>query len=478
VLSSCVATARSVPTTCRHQTRRHSNTCHRLPSSFFGNPPAVPTTVSAELIQVRARGFIDPHASRAFTFKRFVEDLGLNINVVNRRSTGPIHELQTRSGGWHTVSRDDHRLQLRGVGEIPLVVNFARAGQPARWATVYFLVVEDGPLPRGSTIDFVLHYPLASAFKDWIRDASHCDIVTQASQQSALAMPRFVVPRAAPSEPASPASGTTERYHPVGRTLNLTRSAALFLLAAARMAGECDSADFLLRDRQIEWRVCSLNRSRDEDSWKTAFSTHFGQIEWRVYPEELVPSPEVKNLPEPVATQSSATQTSEVCGTFDSADFFSHNRSRDRNSCMSAPGEDSGSTFFTWGALRFKTGFTTHRLCVSYPEDRIAIITRLHYSVHSGHYGPVATAARVQAGYYWPEMWWQIRAYVYSCRTCQLRRAVLRVPLGPGGRRESAYYQKALRLRFGERQTVRDGQICSSVPSLHCFCKGMAHDGV
>ena len=322
-----------------------------VPDSFFRNPPAAPPTVSAELIQVRARGFIDPHASRAYISKRFAEDLGLNIGAANRRITGPIHELQTRSGGWHTVSRSDHRLQLSGVGEIPLVVNFARAGQPARWATVHFMVVEDGPLPRGSSTEFVLHWPFANAFKDWIRDASHCDIVTQASQQSALALPRFVVPRAAPSEPASPASGSTERYHPIVRSLTPTEST---------------------------------------------------------------------DLPEPAATQTNAPQDSKMYSAFDCAGFFSQNRLGDRDSCMSALGECPGDGFFARGALHFKTGFAADRLCVSCPEARVAIVTRLHHSEHSGHYGPVATAARVQAGYYWPQMWSEIRAFVYSCVACQL----------------------------------------------------------
>ena len=35
------------------------------------------------------------------------------------------------------------------------------------------------------------------------------------------------------------------------------------------------------------------NRLRDEDSWMTAFSTCFGQFEWRACPEGLASSPAV-----------------------------------------------------------------------------------------------------------------------------------------------------------------------------------------
>ena len=308
-----------------------------VPSLFFGDPPTVPPTVSTTLTGVRARGFIDMQASRAFISKRFAESLGLNVGGANRRITGPTHELQTRPGGWHTISGRDRRIQFGGIGEVPLVVNFAREGQPARWATVYFMLVEDGPMPRGSSIDFVLHYPFAYAFEEWIRDASHCDVVTHAFQQSTQSLPRFVIPRIAPSEPPSPASGYTEQYRPSVRSL-----------APAR---------------------CS-------------------------------------DLTGPAATQVLAGQ------------------GRPNNG------------FFARVALLFKSGFAADRLCVSCPEARIEIITRLHNSAFSGHYGPVETAARVQAGYYWHNMWTDIKVFVHSCVTCQLNRAVVFAPWGPGGKGE------------------------------------------
>ena len=126
---------------------------------------------------------------------------------MDRHSAGPIQELHTRPGGWHQVSGREHRTQFGGIGEVPLVVNFAREGQPPRYATIFFMLFEDDPLPRCSSTDFVLHSPFAAAFQIWLRDASHSDVALRSFQQSSQSLPRFVLPRVLPAESSSPLPG-------------------------------------------------------------------------------------------------------------------------------------------------------------------------------------------------------------------------------------------------------------------------------
>ena len=53
-------------------------------------------------------------------------------------------------------------------------------------------------------------------------------------------------------------------------------------LGGSKLYSTFDCADFFFQ-----------NRLRDEDSWMTAFSTCFGQFEWRVCPQGLASSPAV-----------------------------------------------------------------------------------------------------------------------------------------------------------------------------------------
>ena len=106
--------------------------------------------------RVRTFGFIDMETSQHFMARSFAEKTHLDLSSLDTSASGKIVELRPRPGYFHQLSFQWHRTRYHGLGRIPVTLDLCRTGQEPRLVAINFVVLEDGTLQRGSSVDFVI----------------------------------------------------------------------------------------------------------------------------------------------------------------------------------------------------------------------------------------------------------------------------------------------------------------------------------
>ena len=140
--------------------------------------------------------------------KRFAERLGYDISYLGMSRCVPVHAIQSRPGGWEAVSFRDHRTEYQVVWCIWVDMNLAREGETPRRVQVRFLIFEDGTMPAEISVEFVLDSSFADAYKDWLCDAAHSDVISRCFFQSGDNTGLFI--------PQPTAQGGTTTMHAAG----------------------------------------------------------------------------------------------------------------------------------------------------------------------------------------------------------------------------------------------------------------------
>ena len=141
-------------------------------------------------------GIVDCCSTDDYMSASFAKILNLDFDTMDVSTTGALCELRVRPGGRREMGWLPHRCQFHRLGRVTVTINLAHVANSPRHMAVCFWVFDDGVLPNGSSLDFVLSWETARRCPTWMSEAARTDDTSQCFATTLIG--ETVPPRQAP----------------------------------------------------------------------------------------------------------------------------------------------------------------------------------------------------------------------------------------------------------------------------------------